>query len=100
MGLWVEGLPEADFLKVGEVYIYVIHDLAQIDIDPGAAGVQVVVSGHSHKPLIEERSGILYVNPGSAGPRRFKLPTSVAELVVNDKNVAARIVNLADRNAF
>ena len=75
--------------------VYAIHDLSQIDIDPAAAGVRVVVSGHSHKPKIEERGGVLYVNPGSAGPRRFKLPIAVAELIVVDDAVTARIVELA-----
>jgi putative phosphoesterase len=77
------------------VVIYAIHDLSQIDIDPTGAGVRVVISGHSHKPKIEERGGVLYVNPGSAGPRRFKLPIAVAELIVDGDAVTARIVELA-----
>jgi putative phosphoesterase len=81
-GVWATGLRETDVLNVGEVLIYVIHDLAQLDLDPVAAGFHVVVSGHSHRPRIEERNGVLYVNPGSAGPRRFTLPVSVGELVV------------------
>jgi uncharacterized protein len=74
---------------------YVIHDLARLDIDPGAAGVRVVISGHSHKPRVQERDGILYVNPGSCGPRRFKLPISVGEITVSGSAVAARIVDLS-----
>jgi len=77
----------------------VIHDLAEIDLDPGAAGVQVVVSGHSHRPAIEQRDGVLYVNPGSAGPRRFSLPISAAELTVDAGRVAARIVEFASSPA-
>ncbi|MGH6638557.1 MAG: metallophosphoesterase family protein, partial [Polaromonas sp.] len=70
-----------------------------IDIEPNGAGVRVVVSGHSHKPSVEERDGVLYVNPGSAGPRRFRLPVSVAELVVHGQSVSARIIELAVKNA-
>jgi predicted phosphodiesterase len=79
---------------VGNVFVYVIHNLAELDIDPGAAGVRVVVSGHSHKPMMEERDGILYVNPGSSGPRRFKLPISVGEILVSGSAVNARLVDL------
>ena len=91
---WADGIAETAFLKVGGVVVYAIHDLSQIDIDPAGAGVRVVVSGHSHKPKIEERDGILYVNPGSAGPRRFKLPIAVAELILDGNAVTARIVEL------
>jgi putative phosphoesterase len=93
-GAWAGALAETELVRMGGIYIYVIHDLAQLDIDPNAAGVQVVVSGHSHKPLIEEREGVIFVNPGSAGPRRFKLPISVAELLVEGGSVSARIVEL------
>ena len=75
--------------------LHALHDLALLDIDPAAAGVRVVVSGHSHKPKIEERGGVLYVNPGSAGPRRFTLPIAVAELLIDGDAVSARIVELA-----
>jgi putative phosphoesterase len=92
---WAAGIPETEFLKAAGVLVYAIHDLSQIDIDPAAAGVRVVVSGHSHKPKIEERGGVLYVNPGSAGPRRFALPIAVAELVVQGDAVTARIIELA-----
>jgi putative phosphoesterase len=98
-GPWAERLRETELLQVGELFVYAIHDLAQLDIDPNAAGVQVVVSGHSHKPLVEERSGVLYVNPGSSGPRRFKLPIAVGELLVEGRSVSARIVELAGENA-
>lgn len=92
---WAARIPETDFLQVAGVLVYAIHDLSQIDIDPAASGIRVVVSGHSHKPKVEERGGVLYVNPGSAGPRRFKLPIAVAELVVTGGAVTARIVELA-----
>jgi predicted phosphodiesterase len=82
-------------IRLGGVFVYVIHDLSQLDIDPAPLGIRAIVSGHSHKPLIEERAGILYVNPGSCGPRRFKLPISIGELRVEGSNVSARIVELA-----
>jgi len=93
-GAWARRLRETELVQVGEVFVYAIHDLAQLDIDPEAAGVQVVVSGHSHKPLVERRDGTLFVNPGSAGPRRFKLPIAVGELSIRGASVAARIVEL------
>jgi putative phosphoesterase len=92
---WAKNLRETELIRVGGVFVYVIHDLSQLDIDPGALGVRAVISGHSHKPLIEERAGILYVNPGSCGPKRFKLPISVGELMVEGTNVRARIAELA-----
>src|SRR4029434_8871304 len=76
-GAWADAIAETEVLQVGEVFIYVLHNLAELDLDPVAGGFQVVVSGHSHHPLIEQRDGVLYVNPGSAGPRRFKLPIAV-----------------------
>jgi uncharacterized protein len=93
-GPWAARLRESELIRLGGVFVYVIHDLADLDIDPGAAGVNVIVSGHSHKPRIEERDGILYVNPGSCGPRRFNLPISVGELTVSGSAVKARIVDL------
>lgn len=96
---WAESLRESECLQLGEVVVYVIHDLAHIDIEPGGAHVRVVVSGHSHKPVVEERNGVLYVNPGSAGPRRFKLPIAVGELIVTDGTVSARTVELVSRKA-
>jgi putative phosphoesterase len=98
-GHWSENLPEASFLQVGELVIYAIHDPAQLEIDPCAAGVRVVVSGHSHRPSVEERDGVLFVNPGSSGPRRFKLPVSVGEVMVTGSAASARIVELLSRSA-
>jgi putative phosphoesterase len=91
---WAARLPVTELMRVGNVFVYVIHNLAELDIDPAAAGVRVVVSGHSHKPMIEERGDVLYVNPGSSGPRRFKLPISVGEITVSGSAVKARIVDL------
>jgi putative phosphoesterase len=93
-GAWAETVREAELLQVDQVFIYVVHDIAELALDPVAAGFQVVVSGHSHKPSVKERDGVLYVNPGSSGPRRFKLPVAVAELMVDATSVRARIVEL------
>ena len=93
-GPWAESLRHTEILQVGEICVYAIHDLAQLDIEPKAAGVHVVVSGHTHKPLVKERGGVLYVNPGSSGPRRFRLPVAVGELLVKGGSVSARIIEL------
>jgi uncharacterized protein len=94
-GDWARVLPEFEVVEFGPVLVYVRHDRAELDIDPSAAGFQVVVCGHSHKPAVETREGVLYVNPGSAGPRRFKLPIAVGELRIEGDHVEARIVELA-----
>jgi putative phosphoesterase len=93
-GAWAGRLRESELVRAGAIWIYAIHDRALIDIDPLAAGVAVVVSGHSHQPSIDERDGVLFVNPGSAGPRRFRLPISVGELTVRGRAVQARTVEL------
>lgn len=91
---WGQRLPETAHITLGETGIFVIHDLAELAIDPADMGARVVISGHSHKPSITERDGVLYVNPGSAGRRRFKLPIAVAELIIHGEEVSARIVEL------
>lgn len=91
---WAESIAETEVIQVGDVFIYVLHELAELDLDPVAAGFQVVVSGHSHQPSLDERDGVLYVNPGSAGPRRFKLPIAVAELNITGHSVRAKLVEL------
>jgi len=91
---WAADIPATATLRFGGVALYAIHDLKELDIDPRAAGVRVVVSGHSHKPSCSERNGVLYVNPGSAGRRRFSLPISCAELTIEGDAVRARIVTL------
>lgn len=93
-GRWAEPLLETEVLQVGELFIFVVHDLAGIGVDAVAAGFQVVVSGHSHVPSVKERDGVLYVNPGSSGPRRFRLPVAVAELQVAGRSVTAKVVEL------
>lgn len=92
---WARTIPETARLALGGVTILVIHDLKELGLDPAAEGVRVVVSGHSHKPARVERGGVLYVNPGSAGRRRFTLPIAAGELLVEDGQVAARLVTLA-----
>jgi putative phosphoesterase len=94
-GEWAEALPDWEVVEIGSVSIYMLHDLKEIDISPSGAGFQVVVSGHSHKPSLEDRRGVLYVNPGSAGPRRFTLPVSIAELRVVDDKVSAALIELS-----
>jgi putative phosphoesterase len=89
-------LPEIETLQIGDLALLVIHERGRLDLGLHARGVRVVVSGHSHRPGVEERDGILYVNPGSAGPRRFKLPIAVAELIIEGTRAEARIVRLDD----
>jgi len=91
---WAAHLPEAQLIETGGVRVYVIHKLAELSLDPPAAGVQVVVSGHSHRPMLGRRDGVLYVNPGSAGPRRFKLPIAIGELLIEGRAATARIIDL------
>lgn len=91
---WADAIPETAVLHLGGLRLLAIHDLSELHSDPAGEGVRVVVSGHSHKPKVEERGGVLYVNPGSAGPRRFKLPIAVAELIVDGDTVSARIIEL------
>jgi uncharacterized protein len=78
VGAWARTIPESETIAIENVSIHLLHIAKDLKLDPKTAGVQVVISGHSHKPSIEEREGILFLNPGSAGPRRFKLPVSIA----------------------
>ncbi len=91
---WAGAIPHSAQLEVGGIVLHAVHDLKELDIDPAALGVRVVVSGHSHRPSCSERDGVLYINPGSAGRRRFSLPISAAELVIEDGHVRPRIVTL------
>lgn len=93
-GAWALKIPTRTRLQVAGITIYVVHDLAELGIDPAAEGIDVVVTGHSHRPRIEERGGVLFVNPGSAGPRRFTLPIAVGELRIARGKVAAQIHEL------
>jgi len=87
-------LPATEMVELGGRFFYIVHSVHDLDIVPHAAKVDVVVSGHSHKPLIENRNGVMYLNPGSAGPRRFSLPVSVALVTVGEGGVEARVVGL------
>jgi hypothetical protein len=91
---WARKLPETEVLETDGVSIYVLHDWAQLDFKPQAAGFQVVIFGHSHVPKIETRNGVLCFNPGSSGPRRFKLPVSVGRLTVKNGRAEAEIIDL------
>lgn len=93
---WARTIPATARVDFGNVTLYAIHDLKELDIDPRAAGVRVVVSGHSHKPACSERDGVLYVNPGSAGRRRFSLPIAAAELIIDGDAVAVNLVTLRE----
>ena len=91
---WARKLPETEVLEMGGISIYVLHDLAELDLKAKAAGFAVVVSGHSHVPKQETRDGVLYFNPGSAGPRRFKLPVSVGKLIVENGSARGELQTL------
>jgi uncharacterized protein len=94
-GEWAHALPETEVVEVGDIALYVLHDVKTLDLDPVAAGFQAVISGHSHQPATANRQGVLFLNPGSAGPRRFKLPVSVARLIIHGDTLDAQLVELA-----
>lgn len=93
-GAWAEALPATEVVEAGPHRLYVLHALQDLEIDPAAAGFAAVISGHSHKPGAETRDGVLYLNPGSAGPRRFTLPVAVARLHVRGERLEPEIVEL------
>ena len=93
-GAWAQAIPVYDVVEFGLVSVYLRHDESELDVDPRAAGFRVMLFGHSHKPMVETRDGVLFVNPGSAGPRRFKLPIAVGELLIAGDRVEARIIEL------
>jgi uncharacterized protein len=93
-GAWAKLLPDTKLVKAGGMRLYIIHNVKELECDPVARGFHVVVSGHSHKPSISTRDGVLFVNPGSAGPRRFKLPIAVGKLFIQNKQVNAEIIEL------
>jgi uncharacterized protein len=92
---WARAFPETQVVEVGSVALYVLHDVNALDLDPVAAGFRAVISGHSHRPAVARRQGVLFVNPGSAGPRRFKLPVSVGRLHIQGDVVDAELIELA-----
>src|SRR5436309_293464 len=91
---WCSKFPETEVVELAGVSIYIIHDVNALDLHPQAAGFKVVISGHSHQPKQEVKDGVLYFNPGSAGPRRFKLPISVGQLEITDSIVRGEIIEL------
>jgi uncharacterized protein len=93
-GEWAAALAETEVVETDGRSLYVLHDLKELDLDPRAAGFDAVIAGHSHQPRIERREGVLYLNPGSAGPRRFRLPIAIAWLAVEAAGLDAEIVHL------
>ncbi len=93
-GSWANVLPEVLQLQLGFTSVYVLHDMAQLDVEPLPTGVNVVICGHSHRAIVQRKEGVLYVNPGSAGPRRFNLAVSVAELIIKKRTVTPRILSV------
>jgi putative phosphoesterase len=91
---WATGLPDTATVTFARKRFYVIHDVKELDLEPRSAGFAAVISGHSHVPKSERRDGVLYVNPGSAGPRRFKLPVAIARIHVRSGSVEAELVTL------
>ena len=94
---WARGLPETEVVELGGATIYMLHDLGRIDLKPEAAGIDVVVYGHSHQPKMEGKNGVLYFNPGSAGPRRFTLPVSVGRLRIEKGKIKGELEELEIR---
>ena len=93
-GAWAADLPVTQVVEAGELLFYVLHEISQLDVDPVSAGFAAVASGHSHQPSIQFRDGVLYLNPGSAGPRRFSLPVAVARVHVSGRQMRPEIVEL------
>lgn len=93
-GGWAASLPASDLVEVGGHTIYVLHNISELALDPAASNFTAVISGHSHKPVIKRQDKILFVNPGSAGPRRFTLPVTIATLTLRSDRCEANIVEL------
>jgi uncharacterized protein len=93
--VWARALPITEVIELGPHQVYLLHDLKELAIDPFAAGFAAVISGHSHQPQAKMRDGVLYLNPGSAGPRRFKLPISLARLSVTPAGVTHELIEIS-----
>lgn len=91
---WGDSLPQTEVIEAGGLSLYMLHDLKQLDLNPSVAGFAAVVCGHSHAPMNEVRNGVLYFNPASAGPRRFKLPICVGRLQISGGKITGEIINL------
>lgn len=92
---WADALPASAIVDICGQRLYVLHDIAKLDVDPAADGFAAVIAGHSHKPGITDKNGVLFLNPGSAGPRRFNLPVAVARMFIDSTGVRAEICTLA-----
>jgi putative phosphoesterase len=95
-GLWAQELPESEVVEIDRTLLYVLHDAGELDLDPAAAGFRVVICGHSHRPSKTRKNGVLFLNPGSAGPRRFRLPASAAMLLLRGESLEARLIELTE----
>jgi hypothetical protein len=93
-GDWAEKIPEARLVQAGEKLLFVLHDLKKLEQAPGGDSWAAVIAGHSHRPLVQERQGVLFINPGSAGPRRFRLPVSVACLAIREGTLHCKIIEI------
>ncbi len=93
-GTWARALPETEVLETGGISIYILHILAELDLKPEAAGFSAVIYGHSHAPKMDTRNVVLYFNPGSAGPRRFRLPVTLGRLTVKNRAARGEIIEL------
>ena len=93
-GPWADALAVSEIVELGSVALYLLHDVAELDLDPAAAEIAAVISGHSHRPSAEVRDGVLFLNPGSAGPRRFTLPVGLARLEVDGQTLRPRLIEL------
>jgi putative phosphoesterase len=91
---WADPLPATAIVDIGGHRLYVVHDIAHLDVDPIADRIGVIIAGHSHKPAVTEKDGVLFVNPGSAGPRRFTLPVAIAKVFIDTGTIRAEIRNL------
>lgn len=95
-GAWAREIPATEIAQMGDVRIYMVHDIKDLDFNPEDRRIQIVISGHSHKPSVDSRNGVLFMNPGSAGPRRFKLPITVGRLTIRGSAVNGEIIDLFD----
>ncbi|HEY3343941.1 MAG TPA: metallophosphoesterase family protein [Anaerolineaceae bacterium] len=93
-GDWANALPETAVVEMDGELIYMLHNLAELELQPAAAGMGVIIFGHSHRAVQEWRNGVLYLNPGSAGPRRFALPVTVARLIINGNRIEPELIEL------
>jgi putative phosphoesterase len=99
-GEWARDFPKVEVVEVGQRVLCVIHDLSELDFDPDAAAFSAVIHGHSHRPSIQSQKGVLFLNPGSAGPRRFNLPVAIALIHVKDGVLEPQLIELTVANSF